>query len=459
MRPIWIQLTGFLLLINLAGAARADETGIALPGPNLLVQAPAVPVLIENQPETDEAVKLTDLFTIAFENNPSIKAARSDWQAMVEMYPQAASLPDPKLNLSWFPEPIETRNGSNDFAFQIMQMFPNPNRLGVMGDIALSRAEMAEVMYEKTVRDVLTGIQSSYFELGYLHRAVDIAGTNKNLFAQLVEFGNLRFAQGEIGASEVYTAESRLAQAEYEFLLLHELIFVEESNLRLLTGVEPEHEFGRVILPVTGSVEFELQNLTERVLEYRHELEMAGISVELADLNVSLARSMDDPDYSVGFMYNLIGTSPMPDGMVTNGDDAWGIMFGINIPIWGGKNNARVEQAASQLDSAEANYQNMSNMAVADVEKLYWKLQNQGRLVELYRKTLLPDAVQAADLAQRWYEGGQISFTGVIESRMVVQNFQLATARAEADYLISLTDLQKLTGIPVFGNEDGEAGS
>ena len=48
---------------------------------------------------------------------------------------------------------------------------------------------------------------------------------------------------------------------------------------------------------------------------------------------------------------------------------------------------------------------------------------------------------------------------GLIETRMVVQNFELATSRAEADYLISLAELQKLTGINVFETNDEEAGS
>jgi hypothetical protein len=76
--------------------------------------------------------------------------------------------------------------------------------------------------------------------------------------------------------------------------------------------------------------------------------------------------------------------------------------------------------------------------------------------VELYRNVLLPEAISAADLSQTWYEGEQINFSGLIESRMVVQNFQLATVRAEADYLVELIELQRLTGIDVFGDQSVE---
>jgi outer membrane protein TolC len=69
----------------------------------------------------------------------------------------------------------------------------------------------------------------------------------------------------------------------------------------------------------------------------------------------------------------------------------------------------------------------------------------------LYHDTLIPQATQAADLAQTWYESGTNSFTDLIESRLVLENFQLAGTRAQADYLIALAELQRLTGAPIEG--------
>ena len=459
MRILQATILALAIILIGAGTSFADD-GDTSSSVNLLSQVPApiiaASVLPDPEPEPASQSAISDLMNMAFENNPQIASARANWQAMTEMYPQATSLPDPKLNVSWFPQPIETRNGSNDFGIQLMEMIPNPHRLDVMGDIALTKAEMARVNYEKTVRGVLTRLMSSWFELGYLHSAIDIAETNLELFSQLVDLGNLRYAQGEIGASELYAAQSRFEQASYESMLLTELLRSEESNMRSILGVDSDFDIGEIALPEIDPVALDLDNLKERVLEYRHELEMAGIAVEIADLGVSLARSMDDPDYSVGLMYNFIGRSPMSDGMLSSGDDAWGVMFGVSLPIWSGKNRAQVDQAEANLNAARADLENRENMAENDVERLYWRIQNQGRLVTLYRDTLLPDAVNAAELAETWFEQEQISFTELIETRMVVQNFELATARAQADYLDSLVELQSLTGIPVFGDNQEE---
>ncbi|MDP6507220.1 MAG: TolC family protein, partial [Planctomycetota bacterium] len=43
------------------------------------------------------AESLQALIQHAYKNSPEIKAARARWQAAIERYPQATSLPDPML--------------------------------------------------------------------------------------------------------------------------------------------------------------------------------------------------------------------------------------------------------------------------------------------------------------------------------------------------------------------------
>jgi cobalt-zinc-cadmium efflux system outer membrane protein len=436
-----------LLLLAAGNVSRADEN---VDSRNLPASAAIEEVSVRQSANDTEPILPGQLLEAAYERNPSILSARAEWRATAAMYPQATSWPDPNLNVSWFPQPVETRNGSSDFTIQLMQMIPNPGRLDLMGERALTMSEMKRVEFERTVRNVLADVLVSYFELGYLHRAVEIAETNRDLFAQLAELARLQYGQNEIPASEMYSAESSLAQAEYELQLLDELIQSEESNMRSQIGMSPDEPVGTAMLADAPAIEIDLEEIRSLALEYRQELEMAGIAVEAAEINVSIARSRRNPDFSVGLMYNSIGTSPLADGTRTSGDDAFGIMFGMTIPIWDDALRARVEQAESELEAAQADRENMTNMAIAAADRLYWQLQNQSRLVTLYSDTLLPQAVEAASLAQTWYDEEQISFSQLVESRMVVENFELAEARARADYLESLVELQRLVGAQVI---------
>ena len=398
-----------------------------------------------------QPIDLKSLLELAYSGNPQIRAARLEWQADLQMYPQSKALPDPSLTLK---KPLD---GSGNYDLEFMQMIPNPRYLSLRGKKALTMAEMAQVRFEKTVRDVLVDVMKSCYELGYLNQAEKVTKTNRDLFAQLVDLGKLRNAKGEIGASELYSAESRLAQAEYELNLLGELKEAEKASMRKLLGVDVDYPLEDFILPETVIVPLDKDSLRKAVTEHSQELAMAGLSVEVGNTDLSLARSMQIPDFNLGLMYSKMGssmgTNDMGEPTSVGGGDDYTLMFGVTLPIWGGKNKAMVNEARDRKDAAEANYKNQQNTINEETDRLYWKILNLGRLDNLYKDNLLPQARNASQLAQTLYEQNNTEFSGLLETRMVVGNFEIAYARAQADYLQALADLSKLTGSPVWGNE------
>ena len=69
-----------------------------------------------------------------------------------------------------------------------------------------------------------------------------------------------------------------------------------------------------------------------------------------------------------------------------------------------------------------------------------------GALVTLYRDDLLPQAMNAMEIAETWYREGQASFSDFVETQAVYYNFQLALARANADYGKVLASLEQVVG-------------
>ena len=335
-----------------------------------------------------------------------------------------------------------------------MQMVPNPRKTSLQGSLSLTKADISKLNYEKTVRDVLVDIMRSYYELGYLNRAVGIAQANHDLFKQIVDQANLDFSQGKLAESDKSTAESRLAQSRYELQLLQEQLFTEQANMRRLLGLSPDAVIGDAILPDAGPANLDLVQIRDQVNQHRQELAMAGLSVDEAKIGIGLAKAAGNPDFNVGLMFESMNNTPMgTDNMgqplPSSRENDVAIMFGLTIPIWSGKNKARIDQARAELEAVKADQAGQTSDAMAASDKLYYQIQNQSRLVSLYRDSLIPQASQAADLAQTWYESGKNSFTDLIESRLVLENFELSGARAQADYLIALAELQRLTGAPI----------
>jgi outer membrane protein TolC len=86
------------------------------------------------------------------------------------------------------------------------------------------------------------------------------------------------------------------------------------------------------------------------------------------------------------------------------------------------------------------------NEARTQIHATYFRLENARRLVELYRNDLLPQAAKTLEIAETWFQEGQSSFSDFVEAQAVWYNFQLALARAQADYGKHWIGLERLVG-------------
>ena len=128
-------------------------------------------------------------------------------------------------------------------------------------------------------------------------------------------------------------------------------------------------------------------------------------------------------------------------------DQGIGVFVGINVPIWFDKNRARVSEAESNLKALEYEKKDLENRAFADINRIYFKIQNSSRLIRLYKESLIPQALQSLDIAETWYKQNKGSFAGLLEARSTWLNFQLAYRRGLADYFQHIARMEKLIGV------------
>lgn len=400
---------------------------------------------------------LYSLIKTAYENNPGIAAARSEWRAAVERIPQAQSLPDPMLSFTYFPSPIETRLGANRGQFMLSQMFPARGKRRLMGDKAASMADVAELKYEIAVRDVITDLRISYAELQYLQTAIRLTGENKTLVENLLAAAERDYAAGSIPQQDYLRAQSQLAQVSYDLLLLEELRETETTKINSLLNRPPTVEFAVPDPERTTLPDLDLDALYVTAMENRQEILLAGALENVGEIGVGLAKKTSSPNFTVGAVYNLIGEAINPT-MTDSGRDAWGINFGATLPIWRTKNRATVNEARFALNSASATKRDRINMTDSMVKNLFFKIRTSGRLVELYENTLLPQARKSLEISETLYASGQSSFSEMLETQAVWLNFELALARARTDLAQNIAKMEQALGasLPVKTAKGGE---
>ena len=437
---LWLPLT---LLLALSGLARAEQITLS----------------DQTYANLSEQMDLPTLIKIAYEQNPGIKAAHTEWLASIEKIPQVSSLPDPMLMYSYYIRSVETRVGPQRHRFGISQSFPYPGTLNAAAEIHLKQAQIQEKKYEQAVRDVIVAIKLSYYELAYLERAIDITTQNQEILDHIVKVTATRYAQNEATFSDLLKAQSQQSQLSYDLVLLRELREVEQASIRSLLNLPPNTPLGAPVPIPYKTMEIPLDELNQRGLAQRQEIQIAELMSQKAEKAITLAKKKNKPMFKLDLMTIETGEALML-GAQDSGKDPWLVTLGISMPIWGAKKNSSVREAELNQQSVVENKHNMEVKLLANLKKIYFRMENARRLVELYENALIPQAEKAIEIAESWHQEGEPkSIAGLLETQSVWLNFNLARARAIADYQQNLTKLEQLVGGSLENGEVMERGS
>ncbi len=426
----WFALGGALALA--AGFAEGAEAPAVHPhdGEARIVEGPSV----------------ADLVTYAYRTNPSILAARANWRAVVEKYRVTTSYPDPQLMVTYFPEPIETRLGPQDWNATLSQGIPFPGKLSKAGALVEADARMARLELDKAVRDVVIQIRESVHELLYIQNARRVVVENRELLEHLRKVAETAHAQDRAAFLDVVKAQSQSAQLEYDALLLEELEETERTQLNALLNRPPGAPMGPLVQPALDALAYSLEEIYRLAEVNQEEIRMAETRVDKAEAKLDLARYENLPDFRVGVFYAGIGDPDVPVDPPDAGRDAVGVQAGLSIPLWFGKNRSRTAGARAEMDRARAMVAARVNETRAQIRSLYFRLRNAERLVQLYGTELLPQAGRSLEISETWFREGEGSFTDFVETEATYYNFQLSLARARADYGKFLARLERMTG-------------
>jgi outer membrane protein TolC len=433
MKPVQWHI--FLLIAVIAGNGHASNSSEQIQMSTSLMDK-----------RLTQTVTVADLVTYAYLNNPSIQSAKEAWKATVEKYRLASGYPDPQFSATYFPEPIETRLGPQDWKMDLSQVIPFPGKLLKAGKVVQVEARIAKLDLDKAVRDVSVSIRESFNEFLYIRKAKKVTVENIQLLNHLRKIAETAYAGDRATFFDVVKAQAQTGQLRYDALLLDDLEMTEQTRLNGLLDRDPDAEFGRLEPETFQPVACDIQEIYRLAEAHQEEIQIAKTEVEKAETKIDLARYQNLPDFKVGMTYSAIGSTGTSNPPSNEGRDAFGVQFGLTVPLWFGKNKGRVMRALAEKEQAKAIKTLRINETQTRIRELFFRLENAHRIMELYGKELLPQAAKSMEIAETWFRQGESSFSDFIETQAVWYNFQLAYARAKADYGKYLARLEGLVG-------------
>ncbi len=387
------------------------------------------------------------------DRNPALDAARQRAEAARQVAPQVRSLPDPMAGLTAFVLTPETRTGPQNVMVSLSQRFPWFGKLDLRARRALSAAAAAGAEAEAQALELVTETRRLAYELTFLDRWRAIVRADHAVLDHYEELAESRYTAGVgLGQSviklqaEITKDESRLLQiADRRVALVAQLNALRDRPAG--TAIDPP------ALPEARPSGELMARLEHQALVARPEIAGADAQISAARKGAELAGLERFPDVTVGLTYTQVGqredaagrTNP-PEG---NGDDILGLTASVNLPVWRDRIDAGIEEALAHQRAAESSRRAVAAGIDRSLGELTERLDLTWRQLRLFDDVLVIQAEESLSSAESAYSAGSINALDLLDAERVLLDVRTSTARARADWAITLARLEGAAGRPI----------
>jgi len=397
-----------------------------------------------NEPASgSEILSLDDVVREVLTNNPSLKAATADWQAMRERIPQARAWADPRVGFDQRVARFVSvpRNAFSDEKLMVEQTLPvaGKNRLQAVAATADAASAFEELRRKQL--DTVAKTRAAYYRLANAGKQLELNRKNSDLLKQFVEISRAKMASGNKSQGDVLSANTELAKLDEAQFDFEREISEARTALNVLMNRRPETPLARPAALAFQPAEISLPNLEALALNNRPELAMAQRKIEAAQARLKAARKEWIPEPSL----RIEGDRYNGAGQVVSELDAG---FSIALPWFNrskyragiGENEKLFEAAQHEMEAARSD-------TLGQVVDQYRRLETFHHHTELYQTKLLPLAREAVNAQRAGYESDQAGFLEILTAQQTVRDVESMYWDHLMHYQIALADLEALIGV------------
>ena len=444
------QALGLHVLLRVSKPAAVAPPAALMPLRLLIAAAlvaaaflPRPSVRAQPAPADTARLRLGALLRDAREANPRLRAARLRAEALAREPEQAGALPDPTAGLTYQPRPILTARGYQRSQLQVGQRIPFPGKRRLRSEIAALEAEVAGAEAGILGQDLAFEVSASYYEL---YRAQEQTRLVRAFQRQLDSFEEAATTRYEVGEGSQQAILKAQIERERLALRLETLAAERRSALEALArltdqpGLDAPEAPAEIAPPAVPPGEDGLA----AALEARPEARALRRSEEQAERRIALACKAFWPDFTVGARYFDLGAADLSPAMT--GRDALALSVGVKVPLWRGKQRARLEQAQVRRRQAEARLDALRLEVQTDLADLQSRLRRQERQLQLLAEALIPQAETALEATLSAYSAGRTDFLDLLDAERTLFQLQMERETTYARHLTTRARLLRALG-------------
>jgi cobalt-zinc-cadmium efflux system outer membrane protein len=388
---------------------------------------------------------LNDLEYFAQQTNPILRRMQHEAEAAWDKSRYVGKLPDPTVGSNFFVPPMNFEPDRQVAELQLMQMLPWLGRLKAEARQACLEALAAENAYQAERLRVVGEVRVNWLKLYVLGKQIETTIADQGQLESLIKTANARIATGNAQPGDVLMATLEMSSLEEQLLSYRQQVVATTAELNRLLGRD-----ATVSIPLPTTVGPELPRwdhalLKQIAFESQPELNAARLRSAAALWGIEVARLKRRPDVTVGAGWVVMDA---PGAMMADaGRDSLMLSVSTTLPVSRSKYDAMYSEATRQHMAANASEDEIGIRIDATIRDLWEQALASHQTVELYEKSILPQARQTFEADQKSLVNNTVTFERVIRDYRTLLSLELGYHRALGQQATALARIRQTIGV------------
>lgn len=396
--------------------------------------------------DTRPAENLAKLVDTALANNPELKSSAARWEMFRSRIKQAGSLEDPMLMLKIqngiVTDPLNfSMDNMTQKVIGISQQLPFSGKRKLREEIATQEAESYRFSLEERKLELTRMVKEAYYRIFFTDKSLEILDKNIRILDDFIVMAQTKYSVGQGAQQDIFKAQLERSRMLDMRITLEQQRRSLEVNLNSLL-------YRPVTTKVDGIADFQLSPLTlsaEQLRDIAEEnrplLKSLRAQIQKGRAGHDLAQKEFYPDFNVSFEY-----MQRQPAMGSDGSDMYSLGVTFNLPVRNERRQAMLAESSSEVTMSGEELNATRNTIASGIVDLLAQMERRTKLVELYKSGIIPQAEQSLESAVIGYRVNKVDFLTLLDSRVVLFNYEREYYDSLADYQMKLAQLEALTG-------------
>ena len=389
--------------------------------------------------EISSSLTLDQAVSTALRDNAQLHALRAKAEAMSERPAQERSLANPMFKYSAM-DPTDRGNlaNANEKRFMVEQEFPWFGKRDLKGKVAEQDAVTMRREFEAMQHEVVLMVKENYFDLYAVQQTIRITRAEEDVLKRVEQIAAAMYSTGDRSQQDVIKAQTEITMLQQKLLELAQQEATLKAKLNQLLNRRADVPFGLTVTAPRDELITTAEQLFTQAEKNRAEIKGAQAQIQRNQYEREVMKKESWPDYRLGIEYRAFRQGMDPDMVM--------FTVGFDLPIWQSKYKAGVREAEKMIEASQAALEAAVRQTSYDVQDAWFKLQTVQRTLELYRKTLIPQAESRFRASDASYRTGKVDFMDLLESERFLLSVRVMTAMAEGNLGMQLARLERAVG-------------